>query len=1010
MASRTVLPVGLFIGLLGPLLLSTWYTLGVQRESLEQSLNFEFARMADVLEVGMRKPVWNLLPELGRPVVDSMLKEPRVISIRVDALDSPGFLVAQSSRVPVRPKTLKRTIRFDTETIGSVTLVVDAHLASERLENAENQALLVGVFQFIVSFVLVFGLFFLIDRSKKRAALEEANQTLQQEVEQRTTELNRRILENQSVEVALRESETLFRRVFEDSNISMCLTEEGGRFKFVNAAMLDMLGYSLEEMLDMSVADITHPEDREGTAKDRAEIRKGSIDRQTVEKRYIHKDGHVVHGLLNRACVRDGEGRAQIVIGQVQDITEKKRAEADLQKAIVRAEEANQAKSRFLANMSHEIRTPMNGVVGMIGLLSRTRLDDRQRHLVNTVQTSADSLLTVINSILDYSRIEAGGFELESLDFDLSETIGAVAASLAQPAAEKGLDLSYIIDRDVPVGVRGDPNRLKQVLINLVGNAIKFTAEGQVVLRLERAGDDRVRIRVCDTGIGIAPEIRSQLFSPFQQGDASITRRFGGTGLGLAISQSIVEIMGGRIGVESEVGRGTTFLFDLPIVAASKIRSPAWQHSEGLERKRALLVDDSQADRELLAHYADMWGLELSVADDGASGLEILQDAARKGRSFDLALVGVEMLEHDGFDLAGSIKFDADLASVELIALTSVVWSGEEDDLYAAGFRAAIVRPVNPSMLHDAFMSCLGRARDAEAAGRDAPARRSVRFAADVVVAEDNPVNQEIAREYLEALGCRVEIANTGREAVDLLALRRFDLVLMDCQMPEMDGFEATRLIRETEAHEGSRRTPVIALTANALEGDRERCLAAGMDDYLSKPFKEEQLVDAISRWLESEKLAAVSVVAKGRDGGDAQDTPDAPGLVRDDADAIQTPSGLDDSIIEPLRTGKPDLWKRLVALYLQTTPDNLATLEQAIADCETASVRSVAHTLKSSSANLGASRLSEFCRRLEAEALRASPERFEELYERIREEFEHVSSALAEEDADGENQLESTA
>ena len=904
---------------------------------------------------------------------------------------------------------MKRTIQFNSESIGTVTLVVDAHLASERLENAKSQALWVGVFQFIVSFVLVFGLFFLIDRLKKRAALEKVNESLQLKVDERTTELNRQIVENQSVEDALKESETLFRRVFEDSNISMCLTEQGGRFKFANSVMLDMLGYSAAELLEMTVTDITHPDDRQGTLNNRLEITEGLTDRQTVEKRYIHKDGHVVHGLLNRASVRDSQGRTQIIIGQVQDITEKKRAEADLQEAIVRAEEANKAKSRFLANMSHEIRTPMNGVVGMIGLLTRTRLDGRQRHLVQTVQTSADSLLTVINSILDYSRIEAGSFELDIVDFDLSATIGAVAASFAQPAAEKDLDLSYFIDKDVPVSVRGDPNRLKQVLINLVGNAIKFTTEGKVVLRLERTDDDRLRFQVSDTGIGIAANIRSQLFSPFQQGDASITRQFGGTGLGLAISQSNVEIMGGKINLESVVGHGSTFQFELPIALGSEIRRPSWQESTRLERKRVLLVDDNLADREVLTHYVNMWGLEMSVAVSGPQALGLLRTAATNRQPFDLAVIGLELIERDGFEFVGSVKFDADIANVELIALTSVLWSGDDDDLYAAGFRSAIVRPVNPSTLHDAFTYCLSGHRDHDAPHHSKPSDRSIKFGAEVIVAEDNPVNQEIAREYLEALGCQVSIANTGREVVTALENRQFDLVLMDCQMPEMDGFEAARQIRQAEMRSAAKRIPIIALTANALEGDRERCLEAGMDDYLSKPFKEYQLIDVLSNWFEPEILAQASIEADaGVHGLDNEKHPET-NVEPQDAEADEITSGLDQSVIEPLRVGKPDLWKRLVGIYMQTTPESLVALEQAIADADASTVRSVAHTVKSASANLGATRLSDLCRQLEAAAQEARLDDSEALYARIRREFSNVSSALREEDEGEGNPVQST-
>ena len=552
-AARMILPIGLFIGLLAPLLLSTRYTLELQRESLENSLKFEYTRMVDVLEVGMREPVWNLLPELGKPVIESILKDPRVISIQVNAADKPNFLSARSTNSPTRPLTLRRKIQFNTETIGEVILVVETNGATARIEDAKNQALVVGIFQFAVSFVLVFGLFYLIDRLRKRQALESINETLKVEVDKRTKELNDQIQENAAVAAALKDSEQRFRRVFEDSNIGMCLTEENGAIRFANAAMHDMLGYLDGDLTNgRSISDITHPDDRQATLDQRSVLLVGESDRQSVEKRYIHRDGHVVDGLLNRAVIRDADGAVQFIIGQVQDISEKKRAEKDLQAAIVKAEEANRAKSEFLATISHELRTPMNGVLGMVGLLMRTELSPKQVHYADRIKQSGDLLLTLLNDLLDISKIEAGRIELEDVQFDLIRMVGGVTAVLEPRARAKELAFDTVIDPATPRHLEGDYGRIQQILFNLIGNAIKFTDQGTISIKVGHLSvDDDVcllRFEVVDTGIGIAPDKKRNLFEKFTQADASTTRVYGGTGLGLAICRQLAELMGGEIG------------------------------------------------------------------------------------------------------------------------------------------------------------------------------------------------------------------------------------------------------------------------------------------------------------------------------------------------------------------------------------------------------------------------------------------------------------------------------
>ena len=710
---RTVLPIGLFIGLLAPLLLSTRYTLDLQRESLENSLKFEYTRMVDVLEFGMREPVWNLLPKLGKPVVESVLKDPRVISIQVNAADRPNFLLAKNERIPIRPLTLRRKIRFNSEIIGDVVLVVETHGATARIEEAKNQALVVGIFQFAVTFVLVFGLFYLIDRLRKREALESINETLKVEVDKRTKALNDQIAENAAVATALSESEQRFRRVFEDSNIGMCLTEESGKIRFANAAMLNMLGYEPDELVDrLSVADITHPEDREATLNERTAMTNGDSERQTVEKRYLHKDGHVVDGLLNRAIIRDSEGAIQFIIGQVQDISEKKRAERNLQDAIVRAEDANRAKSEFLATISHELRTPMNGVLGMLGLLLRTDLSPKQSHYAERIKQSGDLLLALLNDLLDISKIEAGRIVLENADFDLSRMVGRVTALLEPRARAKGLSFEATIAPDTPEFLKGDYGRIQQILFNLIGNAIKFTDRGGISINVSQdsveAGRCMLRFDVVDTGIGVAADKRRNLFEKFTQADASTTRVYGGTGLGLAICKELAELMDGEIGVESEDGHGSRFWFTASCRLSTQERSidasaaPTGRDSGAttLDRKlRVLVAEDNIVNQEIISMMLEDDGHYVDVVANGGEAVQAVQDA-----QYDVVLMDIHMPEMDGVAAAKKIReLGGDVGDIPIIALTANAMVGDREKYIESGMNDYASKPVMLDELYGAI-------------------------------------------------------------------------------------------------------------------------------------------------------------------------------------------------------------------------------------------------------------------------------------------------------------------
>ncbi len=747
----------------------------------------------------------------------------------------------------------------------------------------------------------------------------------------------RDITQRRRAEQALRDSEKRFCAIFDNSFEFMSLLSPDGTVLETNRGRdLEAAGLRIEDIQGRPAWEapwLAHtPEARENFRRAILEAAQGKFLRHEVTLYDAQGERRTFDTSLTP--ITDENGRVVSLISEGRDISERKRAEVELKRAKEAAEAASQAKSDFLANMSHELRTPMNGILGMTELTLDTQLAPRQREFLGMVKTSADNLLALLNDILDFSKIEAGKFELENIDFRLRDTVGETLSILALRAHGKGLELACHIRPEVPDALIGDAVRLRQIIVNLVGNALKFTERGEVVVRVseEASTDDAVYLRfsVTDTGIGIAKDKQQMIFNVFEQADSSTTRKHGGTGLGLAISSELARMMGGRIWVESEVGKGSTFHVTARLGLQKEVDHTPPPELAELEGLRVLVVDDNATNRFILREILTNWHMTPTLADGAEPAFAALEQAQAAATPIALMISDVNMPETDGFALAERLKSDSRFASLPVILLTSADRFGDVERTRALGLAGHLIKPVRHSALLNTILQSFGKRigeGDDSGPGRTrqgARHRRSLR----VLLAEDNEINQTMAINLLEKWGHRVVVANNGREAVAATEDDSFDLVLMDLQMPEMDGMKATTAIRSREANHGNgNHVPIIAMTAHALKGDRERCLAAGMDGYVSKPIQPQDL----NREMDS--VLPLSLAA-------ASHSNQFPREVFDHAALMKYVDG------------DHELLDKIIAQFVDTSPKLLAKVRDAIDHNDAPALEFSAHTLKGAVGN----------------------------------------------------------
>jgi two-component system sensor histidine kinase/response regulator len=769
----------------------------------------------------------------------------------------------------------------------------------------------------------------------RQVELEQAQATIEERVRERTREL--------------RESEHRFRTLATHSPVGIFQTDADGRLRYANERWYELTTLTPDRAIDTNWLNAVHPDDQTRVHQVwQTAIATGTSS--SLEYRFQQPGCDTVWVMARSTPLHDDTGQVIGFIGTVSDVTPLKQSEEELRTAKAIAEAASRAKSEFLANMSHEIRTPMNGILGMTDLLLETDLTPEQRDSLGLVKASANALLGVINDILDFSKIEAGKLDLDPTPVFLRDLVGDTLKALAFSAHEKQLELACDLRPELPDLVLGDPVRLRQILTNLVGNAIKFTEHGEVVVRgklLESDSDSYwLRFSVSDTGIGIPTNKLSTIFEPFTQADGSTTRRFGGSGLGLTICSRLVQMMDGRIWAESEPGKGSTFYFDVKlgrVRGSIERRVPIAADLRGLS---ILVIDDNATNRRVLEETLRLWGAQPTCVDSGPAGLAELERTVGSSQRYAAVLLDAMMPGMDGFEVAACIKRDPRFVGLPVLLLTSADRKGDAARCRELGIAAYLVKPVKSKELNLALADALPNpVRPVVPTTVEASQPKPKISPLRILLAEDNPVNQRVAIRLLEKDGHSVTVANHGGEALTALENAQFDLVLMDVQMPEMDGFAATRAIREREAGT-DRHIPIVAMTAHAMKGDRERCLAAGMDDYLSKPIQRGEL-ERILRWVANSTSAQ-----------------ELPGL-QPAPSTLEVPA-LDRTAALERLGGDEELFAEVAEIFLTNQAQQLNAIRCAVMEKDAAGIRRAAHGLKGAAAYVGGLATAEAAHRLE--------------------------------------------